>query len=77
LQTDLARSLRRIQPERFRGSLPRRDDAELDFADAAPLIGPPLLLDTCVYVDALDRLGRHPNRAIGSRRHDQRLECLI
>jgi len=54
LQTDLARSLRRIQPERFRGSLPRRDGAELDFADAAPLIGPPLLLDTCVYVDALE-----------------------
>jgi predicted nucleic acid-binding protein len=54
LRADLARSLRRIKPERFSGSLPRRNDAALDFADAAALFGPPLLLDTCVYVDNLE-----------------------
>ncbi len=54
MQADLARSLRRIKPERLTGSLSRRDDANLDFADAATLSGPPLLLDTCVYVDGLE-----------------------
>lgn len=54
MQADLARSLRRLRPERRTGSLTRRDDGDLDFADAAPLIGPPLLLDTCVYVDGLE-----------------------
>lgn len=54
MRIDLPRSLRRIKPERFAGPLARRDEADLDFADAAPLIGPPLLLDTCVYVDALE-----------------------
>jgi predicted nucleic acid-binding protein len=54
LQADLARSLRRIKPERFTGSLSRREDADLDFAEAASLFGPPLLLDTCVYIDTLE-----------------------
>ena len=36
------------------GSLSRRDDARLDFAAGAPLFGPPLLLDTCVYIDNLE-----------------------
>ena len=54
MQADLARSLRRIKPERLTGSLSRRDDGDLDFAEAAPLFGPPLLLDTCVYVDGLE-----------------------
>lgn len=34
--------------------LPRRADAELTFVEAAPAIGPPLLLDSCVHVDALE-----------------------
>jgi predicted nucleic acid-binding protein len=55
MRIDLPHSLRRIKPERFAGALARRDEADLDFADAAPLIGPPLLLDTCVYVDALEK----------------------
>ena len=55
LRVDLARALRRIKPERFAGALARRDEIDLDFAVDAPLIGPPLLLDTCVYVDALER----------------------
>lgn len=54
MRVDLARSLRRIKPERFSGSLGRRDDPDLDFVNTAPLVGPPLLLDTCVYVDNLE-----------------------
>jgi hypothetical protein len=54
LRVDLARSLRRIRPERFNGSLLRRDDADLSFVDDAPPLGPPLLLDTCVYIDGLE-----------------------
>lgn len=46
--------MRRIKPERFGRPLPRRDDADLDFADAAAWFGPALLLDTCVYVDTLE-----------------------
>ena len=54
MRIDLARSLRRIKPERFGGSLPRRNDADLDFVEAAASFGSPLLLDTCVYIDALE-----------------------
>jgi predicted nucleic acid-binding protein len=46
--------LRRIKPERFSLSLPRRDDADLDIVQDASLLGPPLLLDTCVYIDGLE-----------------------
>jgi predicted nucleic acid-binding protein len=34
--------------------LPHRDDADLEFVAAAALPGPPLLLDTCVYIDGLE-----------------------
>jgi predicted nucleic acid-binding protein len=54
LRVDIGRSLRRIKPERFSLSLPRRDDAGLDFVEAALSPGPPLLLDTCVYIDDLE-----------------------
>ena len=54
MEVDLRRSLRRLKPQRLIGPLSRRDDRELDFADAAPLAGPPLLLDTCVYIDGLE-----------------------
>lgn len=54
MRADLARSLRRIKPERFGGKLRRRDDASLTFVGAVSLFGPPLLLDTCVYVDSLE-----------------------
>lgn len=54
MRADLARSLRRIKPERFTGSLARRNDAELDFANGASPFGPPILLDTTVYVDGLE-----------------------
>ncbi len=54
MQADLARSLRRVKPERLTGSLTRRDYGDLDFAAVATLDGPPLLLDTCVYIDDLE-----------------------
>ncbi len=54
MRIDRARSLRRIKPERFRKSFPRRDDADLDFVAAVAAPGPPLLLDTCVYIDGLE-----------------------
>ena len=54
MRVDLARSLRRIKPARFNGSLSRRVDADLDFVEAVPLLGLPLLLDTCVYIDNLE-----------------------
>jgi hypothetical protein len=44
-----------LKPQRFSGSLPRRDDADLDFVETAPSLGPPLPLDTCVYIDGLER----------------------
>jgi predicted nucleic acid-binding protein len=54
LRADLTRSLRRIKLQRFSGALQRRYDADLGFVDAAPSLGPPLLLDTCVYIDGLE-----------------------
>lgn len=54
---DIAASLRRLKPQKKIGPLSRRNDAELVFADHADMAGPPLLLDTTVYIDALqDRL---------------------
>jgi predicted nucleic acid-binding protein len=54
LRVDLARSLRRLKPERFIGPLARRADAELEFLQDAAMAGPPLLLDTSVYIDMLE-----------------------
>jgi predicted nucleic acid-binding protein len=54
LRSQLARSLRRIKPGRFRGTLTRRDDGKLPFVDNAAWTGSPLLLDICVYLDTLE-----------------------
>ena len=40
----------RVEPRR---PLSRRPDLELPFVTEEPLSGPPLLLDTCVYIDQL------------------------
>ncbi len=64
MRADLRRSLRRIRPERYRGSLPRRDVSELDFVDDASAIGPPLLLYTCVYIDTLEGVLPPPAEAL-------------
>jgi predicted nucleic acid-binding protein len=54
LRNDLRRALRRIRPEKPRSPLTRRADRDLIFAADAPLGGPPLLLDTTVYIDTLE-----------------------
>lgn len=54
MRVDLSRSLRRLRPSQFSGSRRRRADADLTFAAEASLAGPPLLLDTCVYIDILE-----------------------
>lgn len=55
---DLRRAVRRIGPQRRTAPLPRRPDQELPFVDDAPPVGPPLLLDSTVYIDVLQ--GRAP-----------------
>ncbi len=82
MRADLARSLRRLRPQSFTGTLTRRPDSALMFADDAPLVGPRLLLDTSVYIDELDgelpaavetlfrtRTVRHVSVALGELSH--------
>jgi hypothetical protein len=54
---DIASAMRwaRFDPGR---TLARRDDAELSFAGHEALVGQPLLLDSCVYIDQMQ--GRAP-----------------
>lgn len=49
----LARSVRRVRPQRKSAPLVRRSESDLAFAADAPAAGAELLLDTCVYVDVL------------------------
>ncbi len=55
---DLAKSLRRLKPQRRARSPRRRGDAGPAFVEAPVAAGPALLLDTNVYIDALQ--GRLP-----------------
>jgi hypothetical protein len=55
LSFDLAATLRRLKPQRRIGSLQRRADADLTFVEAPATAGLPLLLDTTVYIDMLQR----------------------
>lgn len=55
LTFSVAASLRRLKPDRLDATPARRLDADLGFADAASTTGPPLLLDTTVYIDTLAR----------------------
>lgn len=50
---DLGRLLRRIKPDKLAGPLPARADTDLPFAEQQQTFGPPLLLDTCVYLHVL------------------------
>ena len=52
---DLARVLRRIKPQRTVGSMQRRRPADLPLVQAPIDAGAELLLDTCVYIDVLQR----------------------
>jgi predicted nucleic acid-binding protein len=58
LPFDLQGTLRRLKPHKRLERLTRRADSELAWASDQPLIGSPLLLDTCVYLDVLQ--GRTP-----------------
>ncbi len=53
LNFDLRRSLRRIKPEQRTTGLRRRPDDALPFASDNASAGSELLLDTCVYIDAI------------------------
>lgn len=50
---DARSALRAIKPEKRTAALARRDNGDLAWAEDAPPIGTPLLLDTCVYLDVL------------------------
>jgi predicted nucleic acid-binding protein len=50
LSFDLTRALRHWKPERITAIPPR---PELTFVKHSPVVGPPLLLDTCVIIDVL------------------------
>jgi hypothetical protein len=58
LNFDLRKSLRRIKPEQRTAALARRSDNALPFVSDDVSAGPELLLDTCVYIDAVQ--GRLP-----------------
>lgn len=53
LEFKLDKSLRRLKPQKRSQPLARRPDTDLRWATDELLIGPPLLLDTCVYFDVL------------------------
>ncbi|MEH3159068.1 MAG: hypothetical protein PGN08_09120 [Sphingomonas taxi] len=55
---DLAASLRRLKPDKRTAPLALRPDTALPFVGDEALGGPPLLLDTTVYIDVLQ--GRAP-----------------
>jgi hypothetical protein len=63
LNFDLRKSLRRIKPEQRTAALVRRPDDALPFVTDDVSAGPELLLDTCVYIDALQ--GRLPAEVDG------------
>jgi len=63
LSFDVAASIRRLKPQKRTESLSRRDDAELLFAEQVDVVGPPILLDTTVYIDVLQ--GRLPEAVAG------------
>ena len=50
---DLASALRRPKPEKRTSPLARRLDSDLSFIENEPIAGPPLLLDSTVYIDVL------------------------
>jgi len=53
LSFDIAVSLRRLKPQKQIAPLRRRPEAELSFVEHSASVGAPLLLDTTVYIDAL------------------------
>jgi predicted nucleic acid-binding protein len=69
LSFDLAKSLRNLKPHKVHG-LNRRPDDQLDFADSTTALdGPPLLLDSCVYIDVLQGVAPRFLRDLLNARH--------
>ena len=62
MSSEFRQSLRRLKPEKRRKSLSRRPRAELRFLSDLKPPFPKLLLDTTVYIDALQ--GRLPEEAL-------------
>jgi hypothetical protein len=55
LSFDILTSLRRLKPEKRSGPLSRRNDNELPFVEYTATVGQPLMLDTTVYIDTLQK----------------------
>lgn len=55
---DLSETIRSLKPQKRQGTLARRADEDLPWADDEPIVGGPLFLDTTVYLDVLQ--GRSP-----------------
>lgn len=49
---DLSRALRKLKPEK-RDAIAQREEGELLFAEDEEPTGPPIVLDTCVYIHTL------------------------
>lgn len=74
---DLHRALRQLRRQRAVPAPVRRDDRDLPFVEDTALVGPPLLLDTCVYLDVLQ--GRSPevlDRLLQARLNHHSAVCL-
>jgi len=50
---NLDRALRRYRPDKHSAILHHRDESDLAYVERENLVGPPLLLDTCVYLHVL------------------------
>lgn len=59
MSSEFEKSLRRLKPEKHRKKLAYRDRPQLPYLTSLKPPFPKLLLDTCVYIDALQ--GRLPN----------------
>lgn len=74
---DLAASLRRLKPEKRTGPLVRRPDEDLAFVGRDWSGGPPLLLDTSVYIDILQARLPEPVKKIVRRRQPHHSSVAI
>jgi predicted nucleic acid-binding protein len=72
---DLARTLRRLKPDKRRPRLLRRAESDLSFVAAENQAGPPLMLDTCVYLHVLR--GKTPDRVDALLRSRTLLHCAV
>jgi predicted nucleic acid-binding protein len=64
LSFELRHALRRHKPQRRAARLKRRPFESLRFVPDEPSTGPELLLDTCVYIDVLQRRASEPVKRV-------------